>query len=308
MESLTSEARKLLKASLAQSTWSSYRNAVNGFIKFRMSFDLGSNWPAKLSDIVAYVAYLSIIGRAYSSISLHLSAIAFVHKLNNWPDPTTTFIITKLKEGCRRSNLSSDNRRPITSVLLSRLISILSAICKSSFETMLFRSVFLLAYFGFLRVSEYACVSKKSDTSRVLNLCDISFLGSNQVSILIRYSKTDQGGSSITIMLHENQFKDLCPVQALKDYLSIRPSVQGPLFVHFDTEPLTKAQVNKILKKGVETLGLPAEDYSSHSFRIGAATSAAIQGVSGDMIKLMGRWTSNAVNSYIRPERLISFL
>lgn len=157
-------------------------------------------------------------------------------------------------------------------------------------------------------MSEYACVSKKGDISRVLNLCDISFTGSNQVSILIRYSKTDQCGTSTTIILNVNQIKDLCPIQALKDYMSIRPSVQGPLFIHFYTKPLTKVQVNKVLKKCVLTLGLPTEDYSSHSFRIGAATSAAIQGVSEEKIKLMGRWKSNAVNSYIRPERLISFL
>jgi len=40
--------------------------------------------------------------------------------------------------------------------------------------------------------------------------------------------------------------------------------------------------------------------FSSHSFRIGAATVAAQRGIPDHQIQLMGRWTSNAYQLYIR--------
>ena len=80
-----------------------------------------------------------------------------------------------MKEGCKRLKSGVDSRRPITFQILKRLIQVLPSICKSSYEASLFKAVFLLAFFGFLRVSEFACSSKKGDTSRVLSVGDVSF-------------------------------------------------------------------------------------------------------------------------------------
>ena len=40
--------------------------------------------------------------------------------------------------------------------------------------------------------------------------------------------------------------------------------------------------------------------YSGHSFRIGAATTAAAVGVEDSMIKTLGRWKSAAYLAYVR--------
>jgi hypothetical protein len=45
---------------------------------------------------------MSIEGKAPSTISTYISSISFIHKITGWSDPTTNFIIKKLKEGCRR--------------------------------------------------------------------------------------------------------------------------------------------------------------------------------------------------------------
>ena len=44
----------------------------------------------------------------------------------------------------------------------------------------------------------------------------------------------------------------------------------------------------------LETAGVDASDFSGHSFRIGAATTATSRGVEDNMIKTLGRWESDA--------------
>jgi len=276
------------------------------FDEFRREFNLDLNWPCEIPVLVAYIAYLSKEKWAHSTICSHLSAIGFFHKINGWSDPTGSFIVKKLREGSGRLNQVKDIRRPITFQILQRLISVLPAICSSSYEVILFKSVFLLAFYGFLRVGEYSCDSMSSGSSRVLTPADIRFNDSNQIEVRIRFSKTDQRGNSSIIFIGSIQDGHLCPTLALKEFLRIRPQSDGPLFIHFDLKPLTKAQVGRVLKLGVETIGLVPAEFTPHSLRIGAATSAAIRGVPEETIKEMGRWKSGAYKSYIRPNRLIS--
>jgi hypothetical protein len=45
--------------------------------------------------------------------------------------------------------------------------------------------------------------------------------------------------------------------------------------------------------------GIPTRGFSGHSLRKGAAISAVNKGLSRDEIKLLGRWQSDAVDTYI---------
>ena len=91
----------------------------------------------------------------------------------------------------------------------------------------------------------------------------------------------------------------VCPITAMGSYLTLHGSATGPLFMFSDGRPLTRQQllssVQSVLN-GAEYSG----SYSGHSFRIGAATVAAEQGVPDHLIRTLRRWSSDAYQIYIR--------
>jgi len=143
------ESHRWLQAALAPGTWVAYKKCIERFLSFRAQFQLGAYWPASEVHVIAFISFLSIEGWAPSSINLHSSAISFVHKINGWVDPTDSFLVKKLKEGCRRQNRHVDSRLPISPEILFNLVRILPSICSSVFEAGLFKAAFVLAFFGF---------------------------------------------------------------------------------------------------------------------------------------------------------------
>ena len=81
----------------------------------------------------------------------------------------------------------------------------------------------------------------------------------------------------------------------------MRPLYHGPLFCKFDGSHLTASQLRMMLSKALGSLGILSNGYNGHSFRIGAATWAALLKVSGVQIQPLGCWKSGAFNSYIHP-------
>ena len=80
-------------------------------------------------------------------------------------------------------------------------------------------------------------------------------------------------------------------------YVAARGDRHGPFFLSSSmTKPIFIAELRKILM----ALGLPDVNYAGYSFRIGAATSAALAGVEDSTIQLLGRWQSAAFLHYTR--------
>ena len=82
-------------------------------------------------------------------------------------------------------------------------------------------------------------------------------------------------------------------------YLNLRGDAPDPLFLFKDGRPLSRALLTSWLREILSSAGIQG-NFSSRSFRIGAASVAARNGIPDHQIQAFGRWTSSAYLSYIR--------
>ena len=95
------------------------------------------------------------------------------------------------------------------------------------------------------------------------------------ITVYVPHSPTsDQTGKGVYIFLGKAS-PPMCPMLAVVNYLAIRPSPPGPLFVFANGAPLTRERFVKEVKSALKEAGVDNRAYFGHSFRIGAATSAA---------------------------------
>ena len=117
--------------------------------------------------------------------------------------------------------------------------------------------------------------------------------------IHLKTSKCDQFGQGADVVVSVTG-TDICPVSARSQYLVSRGSLQGPFFLDEDGKPLTKPDFVRRLRDILQSLGIPTNQYAGHSFRIGAATTAAMVGIEDSVIQMLGRWHSAAFLRYVR--------
>lgn len=67
-----------------------------------------------------------------------------------------------------------------------------------------------------------------------------------------------------------------------------------------DGLPISRQYFTQQLRLALAFCNLDLQSYNTHSFRIGAATTAASLGFSELQIQSMGRWNSSAFKKYIR--------
>ena len=98
------------------------------------------------------------------------------------------------------------------------------------------------------------------------------------IQIHLKKSKCDQAGRGADIVIGRTGC-NLCPVSAILHYITTRGDQAGPFFVNSSKETITKAW---FVAELLGSMGLPQHQYAGHSFRIGAATTAAMAGVEDD--------------------------
>ncbi|XP_069104712.1 integrase/recombinase xerD homolog isoform X1 [Argopecten irradians] len=297
MGNLQLEIETLIQGSLSNNTKQAYSTGLSSFKKFRELYRLSEMWPVPINHLLQYVAYLSISGASPSTTQTYLSGISYHHKIKGWGDPAKQFLVQKVMEGYRRTKASPDVRAPITLDILRKIVGALPFVCTSTYETSLFRVAFLLAFFGFMRVGE---LTSTANSDHAVGLSDVS-LNDQEVTLKLTHSKTDQTGKGHILVISACPDLSLCPVKATSAFLRIRPkSLTREFLCHASGRSLSRYQFSAVLKKTLQFANVPAANFKTHSFRIGAASAASLQGTPDEQIKVLGRWKSACFQRYIR--------
>ena len=197
---------------------------------------------------------------------------------------------------------SPHTRLTITPPLLRQLRTIWSQQAYS-YEHIMLWAVFCVCFFGFFRLEELIPVSETAyDASRHVQLSDLTSdcpHNPTRLSIHLKRAKTDQLGRGATVYICRSD-SDLCLVTVLLAFVAARGQQPDPLFRWVDGSPLSKPWVILKIREALTAIGVDPALYAGHSFRIGAATTAATAGIEDSIIQALGRWFSSAFLSYIR--------
>ena len=205
-----------------------------------------------------------------------------------------------LVRSIRRRHGSTRNkpkRQPITpNILLALKKYLQSCLNYTATDKLMLWAAFTTAFFGFLRSSEFTLPTTRtfSKDSNLL-LSDVS-IHQNHISIVIKSSKCDPFRQGCIIRLSRTP-NHLCPVSALIHFINNHPTRTGPLFTFTDKTYLTCRKLNQILQHALSPhISRPI---TTHSFRIGAASTAAAAGFPLWLIQKLRRWNSDCFRIYL---------
>ena len=113
-----------------------------------------------------------------------------------------------------------------------------------------------------------------------LSTCNSSTHSLPTYILSIRASKSDPFQQGCQIQLPPSGHPTLCPAKALTDYLHRAHFLQSsPLFVLSSGNPLCRTTLTNCIKWLAASTGINERLYSSHSFHMGAATTASAAGL-----------------------------
>ena len=262
-------------------------------------------------NLSLFIAALAQRGLKASTAKSYLAAVRHAQITLGLGDPCLgdmpqlEYVLKGLK---RKSTDTVSTRLPITPVEMRILKQVWEKQGLSHDRAMLWAAA-CLCFFGFLRSGEAVAPLESSyDANTHLLVSNIridSRSDPRRMEVVIKSSKTDPFRRGVTLHLGRT-YGDLCPVAAILSYLTYRGWKLGPSFIFANGKYLTRESFVRGVRSALELGGIAASRYSGHSFRIGAATSAAMAGVSDAMIKTLGWWQSSAYTLYIRtpPDQL----
>lgn len=269
--------KKLLEASLAPNTRWAYASRVKMFFDWCAANGTLPHSPVSPTLLSHYIAAQVNAGKTIATIKQTIAALSFFHRVNGYEDPTKNELIRRTLKGARRTiGTAPVKKQPLRIPVLKAIIS---NIDKNSAIGRRDAALILLGFAGAFRRSELIA----------LDVADLRLTiagdGRPAYEVTVRRSKTDQeaAGMSKGIFCATGD-KDLCPVDALREYLSYCNIQNGPLFIRIrkgdkiaQNERLSDRTVARVVQLRAKNAGVEL-NLAGHSLRSGFITSAAEAG------------------------------
>ena len=272
-------------------------------------YQISQPFPITEHVLSGFVAHLHREGLAPVTVKGYLAAVRYSQIGLGLGDPhigdmpQLEYVVKGLKR--MYGPASSRTRLPITPELLWQLRNVWAKWPERRDASMLWAAA-CMCFFGFLRVGEVVIPSDSSfDPSVHLAQGDVrvdSVTRPQYLEVTIKASKTDPFRRGVSIYLGATS-ATLCPVAAILDYMVRRGQSPGPFFSFANGNSLTRDRFVSAVRSALQQAGVDPSRYAGHSFRIGAATTAAQRGIPDSLIKTLGRWQSEAYTVYIRTPR-----
>ena len=296
---LDTATRSVLRNSLAPASRRAYTNGQRQFYAFCELYGLRPV-PATSDTLVYFVGHLRRRGVSGATARQYLAAVRHLHVQHDVPYAgTSSLMVSAAMRGAslRGPGHGARRRLPVTIGDLRVLKGKLCEVLPSYWDQRCVWAACTLAFYAGLRSGEYL----PSETRRGLRRVDVTLDPRRQgCAVELCIQKTRQFGPPERRYLPATG-TSTCPVNALSQYCEQRDRVHGspngPLFVLASGAPLNRRMLTKTLQQAL------GRGYSSHSLRIGLATTAAAAGVPDATIQLLGRWTSAAYGGYIQGQR-----
>ena len=255
--------------------------------------------------IFSYVEYLIRQGVSAHMLANHISACKakftmYGLQFHLWDHPNVKYFLKSVK--INRS-IVVNKKHIIDLDMLNHIIKH----CDTLYLGVVFKAVFLLAFFGFLRLSNITPHSLTSfDSSRHLCAGDLIFT-KKFLKVILKWSKTIQARDKVhLITLPRVRGSKLCPFNACRQAMALySPDSNDPLFqykINSTWVVLTDTRIRKCLSKINVKMGLPKNYFTFHAFRRSGATLAYKSQVSVQRIKDHGSWASECVWTYIHKD------
>ncbi|CAF3366955.1 unnamed protein product [Rotaria socialis] len=304
--------RRYWLLSLAPSTRRSYATGLRIFQQFLFFSNIKRRLHQCFDEqtIQYFISYcIGVLHIRSSSIRSYLAAIRYYCLRIGRTDPlrhsngTWKFSVNTLLKTAEKFNSRSQRHRlPICSKLLSRICHKLNGSFFDIYWDSLLRASLCCAFYGFLRPGEFTV--NKFNASRNLTLSDMH-INRNSATFHLKRSKTDRCNYGVYIRYYRTN-NCLCPISHLHTYIKHRSKLFGhlssnssPMFIMPTGRALTRTEFVKRLREVISSFGINSSFYSGHSLRIGAASTAAKAGLPIYLIKILGRWSSEAYRRYI---------
>ena len=286
----------MLEASRQANTVKVYLGAYRRFEKWATGFEELSIFPSNPLAVTINVLSLIQMEKSISVIQQFLYAMAWIHRVGGFPNPTNDFMVHTVLDGAKRMLAKPTIRKlPMTTKIIKKMYKHFKKQEKGlNLLTRRFLAMVLIGFAGFLRCEEVLKIRR----------CDVAFHLS-YVAIFIQQSKTDIYRNGRTILIARSG-TSLDPVIHLFKYIGlagIPDDSQDYIFRRISTDNSTQAQYLRTsqhhisystfkdsLKGILEQLGYDSRKYGTHSLRAGGATAAANHGVSDRLFKVHGRW------------------